>query len=104
MITTKVEALALCKKYEVNLKDHDTVIVTGNGNIYLSDNIDPKDLGEVFYLKGKTISIDQIPEAPTDTPPEKTADELALEKEIADEEMTKLLVAQTATDDSKKAK
>lgn len=98
MVTTKEEALALCKKYEVNLKDNDTVIVTGNGNIYLSDNIDPKDKGEVFYLKGKTISIE--PQNPT---PEKTADELALEAEIAAEEAAKL-TTQTTTDDSKISK
>lgn len=98
MISTKEEALALCKKYEVSLKDQDTVIVTGNGNIYLSDNIDPKDQGEVFYLKGKTVSVYQTPETP-----EKTADELALEKEIADEEAVKL-AASTAADESKKSK
>lgn len=45
------EANELCKKYEVNLKDYQTVIVTGNDSIYVSDNIDPSDLSELFVLK-----------------------------------------------------
>lgn len=98
MVSNKYEALALCKKFEINLKDHDTVIVTSNGNIYLSDNIDPKDPGQKFYLKGNTVSIEEVPKTP-----EKTADELALEKEIADEEAAKL-AATTTADDSKKSK
>lgn len=58
MITSKDEALELCKKFEIKLADHKTVIVTGNNSIYLSDNIDPNDTSEKFYLKGGIISIE----------------------------------------------
>ncbi len=58
MITSREEALELCKKFDVKLADHKTVIVTGNNSIYLSDNIDPKDTSQKFYLKGGTISIE----------------------------------------------
>ena len=52
MITTIEEAHELCKKFGVNLKEHKTVFVTENNNIYLSDSVDPSDLGKCFYLKG----------------------------------------------------
>jgi hypothetical protein len=57
MITNLEEAKALCLKYDIKLSEHKTVIVTGNNSIYLSDNIDPKDTSEKFFLKGGTISI-----------------------------------------------
>ena len=62
MITTIDEAKELCKKFDINLKDHKVVIVTGNNSIYLSDNIDPSDKSELFYLKGGTVSIEEVKE------------------------------------------
>ncbi len=58
MITSIDEAKELCVRYDIKLSEHKTVIVTGNNSIYLSDNIDPKDTSEKFYLKGGTISIE----------------------------------------------
>lgn len=58
MITNIEEAKALCIKFDIKLADHKTVIVTGNNSIYLSDNIDPSDTSEKFYLKGGTLSIE----------------------------------------------
>ena len=60
MISNIEEAKELCKKFGINLKDHKTVIVTENNNIYLSDNIDPKDIGKVFRLKGETITVEEV--------------------------------------------
>lgn len=51
MIETKEEALLIAQKY-VNIDVHSVVIVTGNGNVYISENIDPADTSEKFYLKG----------------------------------------------------
>ncbi len=59
MITNIDEAKELCVRYDIKLSEHKTVIVTGNNSIYLSDNIDPKDTSEKFYLKGGTISIEE---------------------------------------------
>ncbi len=58
MVTSLDEAKELCAKYGVKLSEHKTVIVTGNNSIYLSDNIDPSDTSEKFFLKGGTISIE----------------------------------------------
>jgi hypothetical protein len=63
MITNLEEAKALCLKYDIKLSEHKTVIVTGNNSIYLSDNIDPKDTSEKFFLKGGTISVEKIEES-----------------------------------------
>ena len=52
MIKDKKEAQEFCTKYGVELKKHKTIIVTSTGNIYLSDNIDPQDLGTIFYVQG----------------------------------------------------
>jgi exosome complex RNA-binding protein Rrp4 len=54
MITSKEEAKEYCKKYEINISAHKSVIVTANGSIYLdTENIDPADSPERFVLKGK---------------------------------------------------
>lgn len=58
MIENKEQALELCAKFGIKLAEHKTVIVTGNNSIYLSDNIDPADTSEKFFLKGGTISIE----------------------------------------------
>ncbi len=83
MIENKEQALELCKKYEVHLKDHKTVIVTENNNIYLSDNIDPADIGKVFYLKGDKVTNEEIQKE------EKSEDDLTLDEEIQKEEQDK---------------
>jgi hypothetical protein len=68
MITSREEALELCKKFDVKLAEHKTVIVTGNNSIYLSDNIDPKDTSQKFYLKGGTIPIEAEKVVKSDEP------------------------------------
>lgn len=60
MITNRTEAIKLCEKYGVNIPVHSCVIVTGNGNIYLSDNIDPKDNSERFDLKTEDAVFEEI--------------------------------------------
>lgn len=100
MIKTKEEALELCKKFDISLKNNDTVIVTGNNSIYLSDNIDPADKSAIFILKKDgNLIVDSA---------EKGQDEIDLEKQIADEEAAKQAtsteVTDTQTDTSKKGK
>lgn len=67
MITKLEEAKELCARYGVKLSEHKTVIVTGNNSIYLSDNIDPNDTSEKFFLKGGTISIEAEKEKKEET-------------------------------------
>ena len=50
MINTQQQALELAKVYGVNPSEHPSAVVTENGNVYLTDNIDPKDTGKRFYL------------------------------------------------------
>ena len=57
MITNLDQAKELCVRFDIKLSEHDTVIVTGNNSIYLSDNIDPADTSEKFFLKGGKKSI-----------------------------------------------
>ena len=57
---TRLEAIKLCEKYGVNIPVHSCVIVTANGNIYLSNNIDPKDNSERFDLKTEDIEFEEI--------------------------------------------
>lgn len=57
---TKAEAIKLCEKFGVNYSEHSCVIVTETGNIYLSENIDPKDNSECFYLKVETDDFEEI--------------------------------------------
>lgn len=57
---TKAEAIKLCEKFGVNHSEHSCVIVTESGNIYLSENIDPKDNSERFYLKVETDEYEEI--------------------------------------------
>lgn len=53
MIANKEEALELCKKYDVKLASYKTVIVTGDGNIYVNTtNVDKTDSSVLFYVKG----------------------------------------------------
>lgn len=53
MIKSKEDALELCKKYDVKLQNYKTVIVTGNGNIYVNTiEVDNSDNSELFYIKG----------------------------------------------------
>jgi hypothetical protein len=54
------EAIKLCEKFGVNIPEHSCVIVTANGNIYLSNNIDPKDNSERFDLKTEDIEFEEI--------------------------------------------
>lgn len=51
MISNTTEAIKLCEKFGVNISEHSHVIVTGNGNIYTSINIDPKDTSKQFNVK-----------------------------------------------------
>lgn len=46
MITSIEEAKALCEKYGVDFSG--SVVVTGSGNVYLTNNIDPADKAERF--------------------------------------------------------
>lgn len=48
MITTHEEAKELCKVFGINPLEHPDMVVTATGNIYLTDNVDPKDLGKQF--------------------------------------------------------
>lgn len=89
MIKSREEALELCKKYEVDINKHNIVIVTENNNIYLSDNIDPKDIGKVFCLKGGPEEIQEPTKEEPPLVPEKSEEEEALEKEIEEEEAAK---------------
>lgn len=57
---TKQEAINLCEKYGVNIPVHSCVIVTANGNIYLSHNIDPNDNSERFDLKTDYVEFEEI--------------------------------------------
>jgi hypothetical protein len=57
---TKAEAIKLCEKYGVDISVHSCVIVTANGNIYLSQNIDPKDNSERFDLKTEDVEFKEI--------------------------------------------
>ena len=45
MIKTHEEAKELCKVFGINPLEHPDMVVTATGNIYLTDNVDPKDLG-----------------------------------------------------------
>jgi hypothetical protein len=91
MVKSTDEAKELCAKYGVKLSDHKTVIVTANNSIYLSDNIDPADTSEKFYLKGGTISIkaekEDSPEKPVSSEGELTEEDI--EKQIEEEEKAK---------------
>lgn len=89
MIKNREEALELCKKYEVDISKHNIVIITENNNIYLSDNIDPKDIGNTFYLKGGPEENQEPTKEEPPLDPEKSEEELALEKEIEEEEAAK---------------
>lgn len=55
MITTLEGALDLCKKYDVDISVNPDTVVTGNGNIYIDGNIDPKDNSERFVVKQEVI-------------------------------------------------
>jgi len=56
----RAEAIKLCEKYGVNIPVHSCVIVTANGNIYLSNNIDPNDNSERFDLKTEDVEFQEI--------------------------------------------
>ena len=47
---TLKEAIKLAKVYGVNPTEHPNAVVTETGNVYLSDNVDPKETGERFYF------------------------------------------------------
>lgn len=51
MVESKEEALTIAQKY-VDIDVHSVVIVTGNGNVYTSESIDPADTSEKIYVKG----------------------------------------------------
>lgn len=59
MINNTSEAIKLCEKFGVNISEHSHVIVTENGNIYTSLNIDPKDTSKQFNLKVQIKEIEQ---------------------------------------------
>jgi MoaA/NifB/PqqE/SkfB family radical SAM enzyme len=59
MISNTTEAIKLCEKFGVNISEHSHVIVTGNGNIYTSLNIDPKDTSKQFNVKMQIKEIEQ---------------------------------------------
>lgn len=59
MISNTTEAIKLCEKFGVNISEHSHVIVTANGNIYTSLNIDPKDTSKQFNLKVQIKEIEQ---------------------------------------------
>lgn len=59
MINNTSEAIKLCEKFGVNISEHSHVIVTGNGNIYTSLNIDPKDTSKQFNVKMQIKEIEQ---------------------------------------------
>lgn len=59
MISNTTEAIKLCEKFGVNISEHPHVIVTANGNIYTSLNIDPKDTSKQFNLKLEVKEIKQ---------------------------------------------
>jgi hypothetical protein len=83
MITSIDQAKEFCALYGVKLSDHKTVIVTGNNSIYLSDNIDPSDTSEKFFLKGGTISIEAEKKEKSKAPKEAEESE---EKEIEEKQ------------------
>lgn len=91
MISNIEEAKELCAKYGIKFSEHDTVIVTGNNSIYLSDNIDPNDKSEKFYLKGQTISISV---AGTEITKEQFEAQIGMKvedvKELSDEDMASI--------------
>lgn len=84
MIKSIEEAKELCVKYDIKLSEHKTVIVTGNNSIYLSDNVDPADTSEKFFLKGGTISIEAVKENKKEEPKELSDSEI--EEQIIEEE------------------
>ena len=56
----KAQAIKLCEKFGVKHSELSCVIVTENGNIYTSENIDPKDNSERFYLKVEADDFEEI--------------------------------------------
>lgn len=69
MISNTTEAIKLCEKFGVNISEHSHVIVTGNGNIYTSLNIDPKDTSKQFNVK---MDLKEIKEPVLEIAPEPT--------------------------------
>jgi hypothetical protein len=56
----KEQAIKLCEKFGVNTSEHSCIIITESGNIYLSENIDPKDNSERFYLNVEAEEFEEI--------------------------------------------
>lgn len=53
MIESQKEAELLCEKFGVNPSEHPHLVVTANGNIYTTGNVDPKDTSEKFTFVAK---------------------------------------------------
>lgn len=106
MITTKEEAHAHALKFGVNPKKEKQVYVTENGNIYLSENIDPNDIGKkVFDLTGEETpeDVQLAAEIAAEEAEKKAAAEKAEADKVAQEEADKL-AAESATATDKKDK
>lgn len=62
MIKTNKEAELLCEKFGVKISEHPHAVVTANGNVYLTDNVDPKDTSERFYMNTEDVNAEIIEE------------------------------------------
>lgn len=65
MIKSNKEAEQLCEKYGVDYSVHPQIVVTANGNIYLTGNIDPKDDSEKFYLHTEDVVLNEVTDVET---------------------------------------
>lgn len=64
----RAEAIKLCEKYRVDHSVHPHIVVTANGNIYLTGKVDPADKSEQIKLNGEqTEQENNAPEPITET-------------------------------------
>lgn len=58
----RAEAIKLCEKYRVDYSVHPHIVVTANGNIYLTGKVDPADKSEQIKLNGENKETELSPE------------------------------------------
>jgi len=63
MINTHKEAVEHAKMFGVNSSEHPSAVVTESGNVYLTDNVDPKDNGKKFYLNTEEVESEDVTES-----------------------------------------